>query len=380
MTLTFMSRPILVVRKVFLLLLAKGLLDPRASLKITCLIFGDGLQLLQSVCVSLVDWDLHLGTKFPRASRSNYIQSLWPQCFRLRRLVAYRRLILNKATLVGSFLLMDLEKKSRVYLQRLGPLRFLNALERNSNSLAHAQAKCLRSTVTLGFLDRITNNTGQIEAIGHALGWLQTLTHLDGHTLIASDSAYAIAACQALQRCSVNVTLIHTVRRIWRRASTIRSISAIHVRGHSGDAWNELADSLASAAHRFSAVPSSTYWIAPWYYGLNVPDEIPRLRPSLPFVVPTCTDRRPWYLEQRRKPNTCAIRRFVTFNALTLSPADLRKAGGGLGISARQAQLAKSFHEAHFDVIGMIDCRLPSCQASSAGFFSLPVFCKCYWL
>jgi hypothetical protein len=64
------------------------------------------------------------------------------------------------------------------------------------------------------------------------------------------------------------------------------------------------------------------------------------------------------------------VRRFVTLNALTLSPAWLRKAGGGLRISARQAQLAKRSVEASFDVIGLHERRLPAAQISTCGHYT----------
>ena len=72
--------------------------------------------------------------------------------------------------------------------------------------------------------------------------------------LIAVTSSYAIAACQALQRCSANVVSVPAVRRIWRRAAESRRIQATRVRGHSGDQWNRLADALATA-HDSIAVP-----------------------------------------------------------------------------------------------------------------------------
>ncbi len=80
--------------------------------------------------------------------------------------------------------------------------------------------------------DTPTNNTGEIEALGRALGWLCTVSALDGEAILVSDSSHALATCQALQRCSANVRLVHTVRRSWRREAEHRSVRALHVRGH----------------------------------------------------------------------------------------------------------------------------------------------------
>jgi ribonuclease HI len=153
-----------------------------------------------------------------------------------------------------------------------------------------------------------TNNTRKIEAIGHSLAWMGTLMHLDGGLQLVSDSAYAIAACQGMQRCSSYVRLVHTVRRTWRRAADVHSICATHVKGHSGDPWNELVDSLATAAMRTAFCPRMGFWVAPWYLVFSDLDVTPVITPLLPFVAPMCTDPRPWYTARRRKPNTAALR------------------------------------------------------------------------
>jgi ribonuclease HI len=95
-----------------------------------------------------------------------------------------------------------------------------------------------------------TNNTGEIEALGHALAWTSTLAFLDGEVLLIADNSHALAACQALQRCSANTALVQAVRRAWRREAERRVIRALHVKGHSGNPWNDLVDSLATAAMR----------------------------------------------------------------------------------------------------------------------------------
>ena len=91
--------------------------------------------------------------------------------------------------------------------------------------------------------DVVTNNTGEVEALGHALDWFTTLELLDYEVLLVSDSEYALVACQALQRCSAYSRLIQTVRRAWRREADIRRVHAAHTKGHSGNPWNELVNS-----------------------------------------------------------------------------------------------------------------------------------------
>ena len=69
---------------------------------------------------------------------------------------------------------------------------------------------------------RVTNNTGETEAFGHALGRTLFLGAEEGDMLFVADNKYATQATQALQSCSVNVRLAHAVRRIWRRLAARR--------------------------------------------------------------------------------------------------------------------------------------------------------------
>ena len=126
----------------------------------------------------------------------------------------------------------------------------------------------------------------EIEAIGHALAWFTELMQLDGELLLVSDSSYALAACQALQICSANVALVHTVRRARRCEGDGRSIRGTHVKGHSGIPWNELADSLATAALEFPLFPQMHHLVAPWYCDFGRADPIPTLPPLIPLVTP----------------------------------------------------------------------------------------------
>ena len=167
--------------------------------------------------------------------------------------------------------------------------------------------------------------------------------------LLISDSKHALAAIQAAQRCNANVSLVHATRRMLRRLCGSKKVALGNKASHSGNPWNELVDSLATAAMHGSYLPRTDYWTAPWYHGFAEFDPVPVLSPLLPFVAPKRTDPRTWYNGPRRKPNIAAMRRFATFNALTLSPAELRKSSGGLRVSARQALLAKGFFEVGFD-------------------------------
>ena len=70
----------------------------------------------------------------------------------------------------------------------------------------------------------ITNNTGEVEGFGHALGWASSLAMEEG-VMFVVDSTYGIQAYQALQRCSTNIRLVHAIRRIWRRMTATTAYS-----------------------------------------------------------------------------------------------------------------------------------------------------------
>ena len=215
--------------------------------------------------------------------------------------------------------------------------------------------------------NRTTNNTGEIEAFGHALLWALTLKGEPGQLLLVADSKYAIKAVQALQRCNSNVALVHTVRRIWRAVAEEREVSAEHTKGHSEDPWNEFSDALADYVHSGGTFPGEHGILPQWYTALGALRDAPNLAlpcTALPFFMPLSRSTKPLEAPRRRK-NAAQRRRFASFNALTLSPGDARR-GGGLMVPARQAQLAKAFLEAGFDAVGLHECRLPGSSICAA--------------
>ena len=173
------------------------------------------------------------------------------------------------------------------------------------------------------------------------MGWAFTLQAELGEMLFIADSKYSIMSTQALQRCSANTRLVHTVRRIWRRLTATRRARAAHGKGHNGDPWHECVDVLAPAAHRGRLFPLYEYRIAPRHLGLPQLDPQEEIEEVLPVLLPTLQigDQRKRMV---RRPRTSSMHLLCSFNSLTLSPADERK-GGDLFVPARQAQLARSF-------------------------------------
>ena len=209
----------------------------------------------------------------------------------------------------------------------------------------------------------ISNNTGELEGMGHLLAWALAIDRQpEGEFLMVADSMYAINAIQALQRCNKSVPLVHTTRRAWRLLAQQRGVCAVHVKGHSGHPWNEMVDVLADEVHSGCVYPVLDYEVAHWYDGLPGPPPLepvpPARRQCLPISSPIDRPNKP----PRRSKWAPALHRFASFNALTLSPAELASAkrGGGLFVTARQAQLARSFEQAGITAVGLQECRLPA--------------------
>eukprot|EP00419_Tripos_fusus_P025087 CAMPEP_0172721668 /NCGR_PEP_ID=MMETSP1074-20121228/79635_1 /TAXON_ID=2916 /ORGANISM="Ceratium fusus, Strain PA161109" /LENGTH=282 /DNA_ID=CAMNT_0013547467 /DNA_START=32 /DNA_END=880 /DNA_ORIENTATION=- len=90
-----------------------------------------------------------------------------------------------------------------------------------------------------------TNNTGELSAIGMALRWLLEVDSSNARCTILYDSKYAANIAQGLYRAEKNQDLARTVQGFFKTVKTARPIVFKHVKGHSGDKWNDRADANA---------------------------------------------------------------------------------------------------------------------------------------
>ena len=81
---------------------------------------------------------------------------------------------------------------------------------------------------------------------------------------------YEAAAAVGTQRCSSNTEVVHKLRQHWQclNENTFGGVGMMHVRGHKGAPWKEMADSLAEAAMNGCVVPSSRTELEKWIAGL----------------------------------------------------------------------------------------------------------------
>ena len=63
---------------------------------------------------------------------------------------------------------------------------------------------------------------------------------------LCTDSEYALNQAQGLQRARKNTKLVAHTQSLLMEARAMRPIRFLHIKGHSGHQWNDLADKLAN--------------------------------------------------------------------------------------------------------------------------------------
>ena len=90
-----------------------------------------------------------------------------------------------------------------------------------------------------------TNNRMEIVAILKALYWLKETGKLNEEIIIYTDSMYVIGSMTKNWKRNKNIDLFNELDNIYKQFKTI---VFMHVKGHSGDKYNELCDKLAVIA------------------------------------------------------------------------------------------------------------------------------------
>lgn len=90
-----------------------------------------------------------------------------------------------------------------------------------------------------------TNNRMEITAVLKALYWLKEVGKLNEEIIIYTDSMYVIGSMTKNWKRNKNVDLFSELDNIYKQFKTI---VFMHVKGHSGDKYNELCDKLAVIA------------------------------------------------------------------------------------------------------------------------------------
>ncbi|KAK7247846.1 Ribonuclease H1 [Aureococcus anophagefferens] len=100
--------------------------------------------------------------------------------------------------------------------------------------------------------EKCSNNTGELSAIGEALLWLRDEDRGAARALICYDSKYAANITDGTYRAHKNVDLARTCQSLFaaERSRRAGGVALQHVKGHSGDAFNDRADALRADAKR----------------------------------------------------------------------------------------------------------------------------------
>ena len=101
-----------------------------------------------------------------------------------------------------------------------------------------------------------TNNVGELLGIQKAVEWA---TAAEVSVTIRYDSKYAKAHARGRSRVRKNAEQVSALRGAVRAAKGVIKVGWKHVKGHSGDAWNDRADALAKqGAERCSGTGGQT--------------------------------------------------------------------------------------------------------------------------
>ena len=92
---------------------------------------------------------------------------------------------------------------------------------------------------------RRTNNTAELSGVIQALLWLRwCATDEAGAAIILCDSCYAMDAVEDRIETTANVKLIELAKELLSAVQAVRTVTFVHVLGHSDDPGNEQADEL----------------------------------------------------------------------------------------------------------------------------------------
>lgn len=105
-----------------------------------------------------------------------------------------------------------------------------------------------------------TNNVAELSAILHGLTAIPEDVRARP-VVIHSDSKYALGVVEGTMRARANAELVAQVQHVVR---FFRKVSYVHVPGHTGVLFNEVADKLAGRAGRSQAwIPLTDVWTPP---------------------------------------------------------------------------------------------------------------------
>ena len=189
---------------------------------------------------------------------------------------------------------------------------------------------------------------------------------------IHSDSQVTLDLAECKARASTNVKLVHNVRRFLAAAKDVCETSLHYVAAHSGNLWNEVADTMANSARERGVSCAAPVVILKTAKGALRPvvasSRVPFSLESAifwtqvneewhdPMEVSRSSKRQPsgqaHLADTERSPQ---VRKYVAANVLTLHPAEQRMVGDNT--SSRAAQLQAMAARAGAFAVGIQEAR-----------------------
>lgn len=102
----------------------------------------------------------------------------------------------------------------------------------------------------------VTNNVAELKAILYGLKMLRNAIGTNIDLDIISDSTYALGVISGNYSVASNHALVISIRQV---VAAFSSVCFLHVRGHRGEVYNEVADTMASLASR-CAPDGTMHW------------------------------------------------------------------------------------------------------------------------
>ena len=249
---------------------------------------------------------------------------------------------------------------------------------------------------------RHSNNVAEYHAVAAALTWAEGLLTAEQAPVglminIWSDSQLVIDTITGVKRAHQHHELVHHTRQLLERCRSRTGVSLYHCRGHPGDPWNEMADTLAKHANKndilatgWPALPEASnrdlqqdvFDLGAWAGDHQMPPvKDGKILPTAATSLPTeqCHYGHPAPEVQvisEQQPHENLPLKFASANVLSLlDPKKKSRASearmAGLTVTARSAAIQMQFHRHGIHIAGIQEARTQGPSQRSSEHYTI---------